>query len=202
MSGLGNKRPAAGHKQGMASEDRRVDRDQQYFDGLYREYYGLILRYAIRCTDPQTARDVAAETFLSAWRRLDTIPRSKELAWLYTVARNVINNERRGRARRTRLDERLHAQPPVSGSDLADEVVERLHAQRLLESLPPKDREALQLVEWEHLDLKTAARVAGCSPAAFRVRLHRARNRLVAADEESSARHDPIQKLITDEALS
>jgi DNA-directed RNA polymerase specialized sigma24 family protein len=37
------------------------------------------VRFAIRCTDPQTARDVAAETFLQAWRRLDTIPKGKEL---------------------------------------------------------------------------------------------------------------------------
>lgn len=186
----------------MASEDRNMNRDQQYFDTLYRDYYGLILRYAIRSTDPHTARDVAAETFLQAWRRLDTIPRSKELAWLYTVAGNVINNEWRGRARRSRLDERLQAQPHDLGPDPSDEVVERLHALRLLDSLPPKDREALQLIEWEHLDLNSAARVAGCSSATFRVRLHRARRRLVAADEAARQPHPPVQKLIADEALS
>ena len=186
----------------MAREDRRVDRDQDYFDALYRQYYGLILRFAIRGTDPLTARDVAAETFLQAWRRLDTVPRSKELAWLYTTARNVINNELRGRKRRTRLDERLQAQPTDSDPDLADDVVDRLHAQRLLDSLPPKDREALQLVEWEHLDLNTAARIAGCTSATFRVRLHRARRRLVAADEATRRPHPPVQNLITDEALS
>jgi len=186
----------------MAREDRRVDRDRDYFESLYREHYGRVLLFAIRRTDPQTGRDVAAETFLAAWRRLDTLPRSKELAWLYTTARNTINNELRGRTRRTRLDERLHAQPTDSPPDLADDVAERLDALRLLESLPAKDREALQFVEWDQLDLTTAAHVAGCSPATFRVRLHRARRRLVAADEAAHRQRPPVQNLITDEALS
>jgi len=51
--------------------------------------------------------------------------------------------------------------------------------------LPPKDREALALTEWEQLDIATAARVARCSPATFRVRLHRARRRPAAAHEHS-----------------
>ena len=186
----------------MASKDRSVERSRDYFDALYREHYGKIVRFAIRCTDPQTARDVAAETFLQAWRRLSTIPPGKELPWLYTVARNVINNERRGRTRRTRLDERLHALPPDRDPDLADGVVERLHARQLLDSLPAKDREALRLVEWEHLDLDAAARVAGCSAATFRGRLHPARRRLAAADEAFRRENVPVHKLITDEALS
>lgn len=186
----------------MARDRRHVDRDRDYFESLYREYYGLILRYALRGTDPQTARDVAAETFLAAWRRLDAVPRSNELAWLYTTARNMINNELRRRKRRTQLDERLQAQPGDSDPDLADTVADRLDAQPLLDSLPPKVREALQLVEWEHVDLTTAARVAGCSPATFRVRLHRARHRLVAADEAARRHPPPVPNLITDEALS
>jgi RNA polymerase sigma-70 factor (ECF subfamily) len=81
--------------------------------------------------------------------------------------------------------------------------VERLHARQLLDSLPAKDREALQLVEWEHLDLDAAARAPGCSAVTFRVRLHRARRRLVAAYEATWREHTAhVPKLITDEALS
>jgi RNA polymerase sigma-70 factor (ECF subfamily) len=46
--------------------------------------------------------------------------------------------------------------------------------------LPERDREALLLVTWEDLPVRMAARAAGCSPAAFAVRLHRARRRLAA----------------------
>jgi DNA-directed RNA polymerase specialized sigma24 family protein len=47
--------------------------------------------------------------------------------------------------------------------------------------LPPKEREALQLCAWEGLSPWDAARVAGCTAGAFRVRLHRARRKLEAA---------------------
>ena len=182
--------------------------DRAYFEELYRQHYAAILRFAARRTDPQSARDITAETFLAAWRRLDSVPRTKELAWLYTAARNMLVHEHRAKARRSRLDDRLRAQPAARPDDPADVVVDRLHAQRLLEALPTKDREALQLVEWEHLDISTAAQVVGCSAATFRVRLHRARRRLVAAaayanEHPAKGATDPsVRHLTAEEALS
>jgi len=85
----------------MATENRRVDVDRDY----------AILRFAARRTDEQSARDVTAETFLAAWRRLDAVPRDNELAWLYATVRNMLRDELRGRARRYRLDARLQSQP-------------------------------------------------------------------------------------------
>jgi RNA polymerase sigma-70 factor, ECF subfamily len=49
-----------------------------------------------------------------------------------------------------------------------------------LADLPERDREALMLVAWHGLSGARAARAAGCTRAAFGVRLHRARRRLVA----------------------
>jgi RNA polymerase sigma-70 factor (ECF subfamily) len=56
-----------------------------------------------------------------------------------------------------------------------------------LATLPANDQEALRLTEWEELDQATAARVAGCSTTAFKVRLHRARRRLARALNEQAA---------------
>jgi RNA polymerase sigma-70 factor (ECF subfamily) len=53
-------------------------------------------------------------------------------------------------------------------------------------SLSEREREALLLVAWEGLDSRRAAQVVGCSPAAFRVRLHRARRRVADALETES----------------
>ena len=47
-----------------------------------------------------------------------------------------------------------------------------------LAALTEHEREALLLVAWDELSATDAARVAGCSAAAFRVRLHRARQRV------------------------
>jgi RNA polymerase sigma factor (sigma-70 family) len=165
----------------MASDDRPVAVDRARFESLYREHYGAILRYAARRADEDTARDVAAETFLIAWRRLDSVPHPDALRWLYATARNVLRHDQRRGSRRARLDERLSAQPARVAADVADSVIDRLHYRQLLDALPGKEREAIELVEWEHLDIATAARVVGCSTATFRVRLHRARRRLTAA---------------------
>jgi Sigma-70, region 4 len=44
--------------------------------------------------------------------------------------------------------------------------------------MPENDREAITLIAWEGLRPAEAATVLGQSPAAFRVRLHRAKRRL------------------------
>ena len=163
----------------------KVNSDRERFEELYRKYYDEILWFVARRSDPQTARDVTADTFLAAWRRIDTLRSSKAQAWLYVTARNMLANEHRGKGRRARLDQHLQSQPYSDADDPADRIADRLFAQQLFDTLPPKDREVLALTEWEQLDIATAAQVAGCSPATFRVRLHRARRRLAAVHERS-----------------
>jgi RNA polymerase sigma-70 factor (ECF subfamily) len=56
-------------------------------------------------------------------------------------------------------------------------------------TLTAPEREALLLVALEGLEPRRAARVVGCTPAAFRARLHRARRRLAAHLGESQLTH-------------
>ena len=62
---------------------------------------------------------------------------------------------------------------------------------RALAELPEDDREILILIAWQGLSPKDAALVVGCSAAAFRVRLHRARKRLKQAMEPPAAGPGP-----------
>jgi RNA polymerase sigma-70 factor (ECF subfamily) len=55
---------------------------------------------------PERAKDVAAETFLIAWRRLEDVPR-EPAPWLLGVARKVIAGQLRTDARRDALAARL-----------------------------------------------------------------------------------------------
>ena len=57
-----------------------------------------------------------------------------------------------------------------------------------LKSLPVVDRETLFLVAWEDLSPSLAAKSLGISQGAFRVRLHRARQRLQRALEGGGVR--------------
>jgi RNA polymerase sigma factor (sigma-70 family) len=174
------------------SDDRR-DR----FRTLYEQHYPAVLRYAARRIAPDAACDVAAETFLTAWRRLDDVPETAPLPWLYATARRCLANELRGQARSDRLSNRMRDEAGAafeSAPDrLAESVADRLDVLAALSTLSDQAQEALRLTEWEQLDDATAARVAGCSTTAFKVRLHRARRRLARAlaQQAGAARGTP-----------
>jgi RNA polymerase sigma factor (sigma-70 family) len=163
----------------------RGDPEHDRFKVMYDEHYPAVLRYAARRVGAEAARDIAAETFLTAWRRLDRVPADQSLPWLYATARKCLANELRRRDRRERLDVRIRTEV-LRGQDLAgpepgERVADRLAVLAALDTLRPDDQEALRLIEWEQLDVAAAAQVMGCSAATFRVRLHRARRRLARA---------------------
>lgn len=155
---------------------------QQRFTVIWQTHHGAVLRYARRRTDAESAADVVSETFLITWRKLADVPPAPDqvLPWLYGVARRVLSNTERSRARGERLTAQLaHTGPradPVP--DVADGVAERARFFEALDQLPAGDQEVLRLVGWEHLDLGQAAVAMGCSRPALAVRLHRARRRL------------------------
>src|SRR5436190_2962379 len=60
-----------------------------------------ILGYAVRRVGAADAHDLTAETFAIAWRRLYSVPGGDDARlWLYSTARKVIANHRRGERRR------------------------------------------------------------------------------------------------------
>jgi RNA polymerase sigma factor (sigma-70 family) len=158
------------------------DERRHRFEQMYAANCGPILGYVLRRTEnPDDAADVIAETFLTAWRRLEAVPAGDEARlWLYGVARRVLANYRRGERRRAVLADRLRAELAAGyrPAQCTGELAEFADAFR---SLAEADREVLALVGWEGLDRGQAAAVLGCSRNAVRIRLHRARRRLADA---------------------
>jgi RNA polymerase sigma-70 factor (ECF subfamily) len=154
---------------------------QARFEALYAAYHAAILGYALRrTTSPDDAADILAETFLTAWRRLDELPPGDDAKlWLYGVVRRVIANYYRGERRRSALADRLRAE--LVGSDIPVEFDgESAKIAEALRRLPQQQRELLALNVWEGLGYGEIATVLGCSRNAVRIRLHRARKRLAA----------------------
>ena len=180
----------------------RGDPEHDRFKAMYDAHYPAVLRYAARRVGAEAARDIAAETFLTAWRRLDRVPADQALPWLYATARKCLANELRRRDRREQLDSRIRAEatrgPQVAWPEPGQQVADRLAVLAALAALRPADQEALRLIEWEQLDVVAAAQVMGCSAATFRVRLHRARRRLArsfgAADEPGGQDPDAVTR--------
>lgn len=153
------------------------------FTGLYDQYYRNVLRYALVHAEPGSAEDMTSEVFLIAWRQLPAVP-GQPLPWLLGVARNLLRKQADAGHRRHQLAARIAAmttQADMIAWDAGEHVVERAAALEALASLAERDIEALTLVTWHGLDVRAVAAVTGCSPHAFTVRLHRARQRLAEA---------------------
>ena len=181
-----------------------MDREER-FTALYRAHHAAVLRYATRRTDPDTARDVVADTFLVAWRRSTDLPASPSEVepWLYGVARRSLANAQRSHRRAERVaaqlaHERRDAAPIP---DPAEAIAVQANLEQALWRLPERDQETLRLIGWEELDLAGAALALGCSRATMAVRVHRARRRLSTAMDAVDRSQRPTSEAATPIAL-
>jgi len=159
------------------------DRTEE-FRAIYSAHHAALCAYFARRVDRGEVEDLAAETFVVAWRKL---PRKIEhpLPWLYAVAGKVLANHRRKTARRdgVQIGDRLAAAAP---GDPAERLSDRGLADAFAQ-LSERDREAICLVAWEGLSLADAAVAARCTTPAFTLRLSRARRRLQGLLEDDFA---------------
>jgi RNA polymerase sigma-70 factor, ECF subfamily len=146
-------------------------------DELLHLHERRVLAYATRrLPNGDDAEDVAAETFIIAWRKIEQVP-AEALPWLLSVARRVLANHRRGSRRRALLRGRLERQLEHTQVDLAAEQPSDGPVLSVLRRLRPDDREILCLVAWDELGTGQVAEVLGITPNAAAIRLHRARKR-------------------------
>ncbi len=169
--------------------DATSDAARRRFTAIYAAYYHRVLGYALRRADADDAADLVADTFATAWRRLDHVPEGEQaLFWLYATARRVGANHRRGRRRRDQLAQAVARELPAGPDPAAAGAVGAAFAR-----LREEERELLLLVAWEGLDAEGIAAVLGCSRNAARIRIHRARRRLASAlaEDDMPARAEP-----------
>lgn len=183
-----------------------IGNDPELFEAFYRRHLDSVSGFvARRVTDPHRAADLTADIFLAA---IDASARySPERgvpgAWLIGIARNVIADDVRQRARERRAVGRIRGRRLLDPDSIA-RIEERIDAERELRRvydalgcLPERDRQLFELVALDGLSITDAAQVLGVKPPTARVRLHRARTRLqsqlatalvpVALTEETSS---------------
>ena len=97
---------------------------------LYDEYAAALWRYALRLTgDRGRAEDVVQETLLRAWQHREVTNDSERSirAWLFTVARNMIIDERRSSRFRNEVRSLDDAAAPVhAGPDEVNSALDRM----------------------------------------------------------------------------
>lgn len=164
-----------------------IGSDPDAFEAFYRAHVDVVMRFvARRVRDPQVVADLTVEVFMAAIdaARSAAVIRGEPAAWLYGVARNVINAERRRQGSQRRAMDRLTGRRPLTEDDigrLVDRIDAEARARSLYEAmdvLPDHERRVLELVALDGLTVQEAAEVLGIRAGTARVRLHRARGRM------------------------
>lgn len=161
------------------TEAARVRGDVARFERLYDEHFERVAAYLLARVERDAAADALAATFEVAWRRIADVP-AQELPWLLGVARRVLANARRSRARQAALVERMaSATRSIAGAE--EDAGDAAELAGAIAQLTSSQQEALLLIAWDGLSEREAALAVGCSRTAFAARLHRARTRVRAA---------------------
>ena len=129
------------------------------------------------------AQDACQETFLrahTAFARL--VPGSNTRAWLYRIATNSARNAARGRSRRTAriADVALDGLPADAVASPEDRMQLRAVARAAL-ALPPRQRAALVLRQFQDLDYAQIAATLGGTEATARANVYQALKKLRSA---------------------
>ena len=150
------------------------------FEIVFSQHKDAVYRFAWRMTNSaSTAEDVAQEVFLTLLRNPDRFDASLGplRPFLLGVARNLILKRWRAERHFAEFDdaaeERFVASPVDIGRNETAEIVAEA-----VRSLPPLQREALILAEYEELSLEEIARAVGSETGTVKSRLHRARENL------------------------
>jgi RNA polymerase sigma-70 factor (ECF subfamily) len=126
----------------------------------------------------EDAEDAVQTTFINAQRglRRGVVPKF-ELAWLFTIARNVCHNTRQSASRRGRVETArdLDAFQDVLATPERGGAVSISDLTRALAAIPERQRRALLLREWQGLSYEEIAEELHVSVAAVETLLFRAR---------------------------
>jgi RNA polymerase sigma-70 factor (ECF subfamily) len=165
---------------------------QKYCDGdanAFRQLYALVgprvLGYLLRMVrDRASADDLVQLTFLKVHRARAAYVRGADpVPWIFAIAHRTFLDDVRGK-QRARVKVTDDGAPPevaaditgaADGAGLDDGGTGELTAATLaaLQTLPPAQREAVVLTKLSGKSIAEAAAIAGTTPGAMKVRVHR-----------------------------
>jgi len=174
---------------GLIQRAQRGDADA--CAALYNRHYDAVYRYCYyRVGDAEMAQDLAAEVFVRMVEKLDSFRlRGRPLlAWLYTIARNLVTDAHRQNGRATHLS--LEEAPDLNSDGkeaLMQRVERRLQADCLAAAmvhLTEDQRQVILLKFMEDLNNEAVALVLDKTEGAVKSLQHRALNALRRALEK------------------
>lgn len=172
----------------MASDEecfgRFRDGDEGAFETLLDRYRRPLFSFILRMVGHRgDAEDIFQETFIRVLHhRGDYDPRRPFGPWLYTIAANLVRDERRKRWRRPEDQMPESLEFPGAGNPEADSMARETGAKvdRAVAALPAEQREVFLLREQAGLSFKEIAEATGANLNTVLGRMHLAVKKLRA----------------------
>lgn len=173
----------------MATTNKRNDeQNARIFETELYPFTDAVYNFAVRLTnDASRADDLVQETFMKAWRFLDSYQEGTNAkAWLFRICKNAFINEFRAKTREPQsVDIDLvsvgrnakgvvrdaHLLEEIGTGELGDEVMAALN------TLNPDNR-LVVLLDFEDFTYKEIAAILNVPLNTVRTRLHRARQNM------------------------
>lgn len=134
------------------------------------EQYDKIFRYCyFKLYDKQLAQDITQETFLRFYDKKIRLTNSKELAYLYTIAKNLCVDAFRQKPLFSLADVDDTVSP-----DTTEDLIDSLALRNALEKLPKEEQEVLFLRYVNELPIASICKMTGISRFAVYRRLSKA----------------------------
>lgn len=158
---------------------RAVARDAAAFSSLYEAHVSRVYRHVrYRVTDPDLAEDVTSQVFLRAWQAIDRyrpVEGRPILAWLFTIANNlIVDHHRKARHVTSGIGPERHAAVTDDPEETAINTDLNEHILAAIARLKPDYQLVVSLRLIEDMEYEDIARVLNKKPGALRVTLFRA----------------------------
>jgi RNA polymerase sigma factor (sigma-70 family) len=148
-----------------------ISGDVEAFGELYTNHVTKIYRYIYyNVHDKEHAEDITQEVFLKAWKAIGSC-RGKEKtfsSWLYRIAHNLIIDK----LRKSQKQPSREAELPEDIRDTSDRMeisLEQRDLLKVIDVLPPNQRQVIVMKFIEEMDNREIAETMGKSTGAIRI---------------------------------
>lgn len=151
---------------------------ERKFAKMYDTYADDIYRYLfVHVHDQHLAEDLTADAFTKAWKSIDTFDFKQPRPWLYTIARNILNDH--WRKKQPIFEDTLDEQ--VSTENIEEKAERNFARERVVQAvsgLPEMMRTVVTLRFLMHYSARKTADSLDLTEANVRVLQHRALRKL------------------------
>lgn len=164
------------------SDDRELARafaagEVAAFEEIMKRHRRMVYFAALRITGTHhDADEVTQKTFISVYRNLGRFEHASTLkTWIFRIALNTAKNQVRDRSRREgdELGER-HADAAAGAPEMMESEERRRRVRDAVATLPPRQRDVVELRIDHELPFAEVAEVLGCSVNTAKVNFHHA----------------------------